>query len=595
MYLFKKQTWLTTAILLTLTACGGGGGGGSGSDTPDDPNTPDNPNTPNNPDTSDTTAPTVSSTTPAESSTAVPRNSNITANFDEDIFATTVDATSFTLAQSGSISGEVTFDGSNNVATLTPTGDLSILTTYTATLSTEITDLNGNPLAADYSWSFTTVEGAWGTAEMIDDDTKDASTPQIAFDNSGNAIAVWSQNNGITNSIWANHFDGSTAEWSAAELIEGEAGDATSPQLAVDSSGNAIAVWSQSNGITNSIWANRFDGIVWSAAESIEANAGNAASPQVAFDSSGNAIAVWSQSEGLLPSTDNIMANRFDSTTAAWETAELIESINTGDAAFPQVAFDSSGNAIAVWQQNDGSVDNIMANRFDGTVESDGFGWGDAELIETGAGNASSPQVAFDNSGNAIAVWSQNNVDETNPVDNIMASRFDVTVEWGDAESIGNDTLNETSPQVAIDNSGNAIAVWSQNDDDETDPVDNIMANRFDSSDVLWGDAESIETGAGNAASPQVAFDSSGNAIAVWSQNNVAESPVDNIMVSRFNGTTVEWLAAESIVAVDAGNAGNAASPQVALDSSGNAIAVWSQNDGADSDDVDNIVVNSFR
>jgi hypothetical protein len=576
MFLFKKQTWLTSALLLTLTACGGGGGGSGGSDTND---TPDNPNTPDNPDTSDTTAPTVSSTTPATSNTAVPRNSTITATFDEDIFATTVDATSFTLTQSGSISGEVTFDGSNNVATLTPTADLSILTTYTATLSTQITDLNGNPLAADYSWSFTTTEGAWGTAEMIEDNAEDASTPQIAFDSSGNAIAVWSQNNGAdinpVNNIWANHFDGSTAEWGAAELIEADAGDAISPQVAVDNSGNAIAVWSQSNGITNSIWTNRFDGTVWGTAETIETGLLNAISPRVAIDSSGNAIAVWSQSEGLLTPIDNIMANRFDGTV--WGTAESIESINTGDAAFPQVAFDSSGNAIAVWQQNDGSVDNIMANRFDGTV------WGAAESIEVDAGNAASPQVAFDSSGNAIAVWSQNNVAETNPVDDIMANRFDGTV-WGTAESIEADAGDAAFPQIAIDSSGNAIAVWSQNNVAETDPVDNIMANRFNG--TVWGTAESIEADAGNAASPQVAFDSSGNAIAVWSQNNVAETdPVDNIMANRFNGTV--WSTAESIEA----DAGNAASPQVALDSSGNAIAVWSQNDGAD----DNIMANSFK
>jgi hypothetical protein len=591
MFLFKKQTWLTSALLLTLTACGGGGGGSGGSDTND---TPDNPNTPDNPDTSDTTAPTVSSTTPATSNTAVPRNSTITATFDEDIFATTVDATSFTLTQSGSISGEVTFDGSNNVATLTPTADLSILTTYTATLSTQITDLNGNPLAADYSWSFTTTEGAWGTAEMIEDNAEDASTPQIAFDNSGNAIAVWSQNNGAdinpVNNIWANHFDGSTAEWGAAELIEADAGDATSPQLAVDSSGNAIAVWSQGIGLPSqtNIMSNRFDGTDWGTAELIETGAGNAASPQVAFDNSGNAIAVWSQSDGLLTPIVDIMTNRFDSTTAEWGTAESIED-GTGDAASPQVAFDSSGNAIAVWSQNDDSVDNIMANRFNGTVESDDFGWGDAELIETGAGNAASPQVAFDNSGNAIAVWSQNNVADIDPVDNIMAHRliFDDTGLISTAVLIGGEsTGNAASPQVATDSSGNAIAVWQQNDGAET-PVDNIMANRFDGSDVLWGDAESIEAGAGNAASPQVAFDSSGNAIAVWSQNNVAETPVDNIMVNRFNGNVWDSTA-ESIETDDTGSA---ASPQVALDSSGNAIAVWSQNDG----DVDNIMANSFR
>ena len=134
----------------------------------------------------DTTAPTVSTTTPAASATSVARNSIITATFDEDIFAITVDATSFTLAKSGSINGTVTFDGVANVATFTPSSDLSIHATYSATLSTAITDLSGNPLATDHSWSFTTAEGAWGTAELIEtDDLGHASDPQVVVDGGG--------------------------------------------------------------------------------------------------------------------------------------------------------------------------------------------------------------------------------------------------------------------------------------------------------------------------------------------------------------------------------------------------------------------------
>jgi uncharacterized protein YkwD len=172
-------------------------------------------------------------------------------------------------------------------------------------------------------------------------------------------------------------------------------------------------VWKQSDvNARYNIYANRFNGTNWGTAELFETdNAGNADQPQIALDSSGNAIAVWRQSDGT---RYNIYANRFNGTN--WGTAELFETDNVGNAFQPQIAFDSSGNAIAVWYQSDGTRANIYANRFNGTI------WGTAELIETDdAGNADQPQIAFDSSGNAIAVWKQSDGTRYN----IYANRFD--------------------------------------------------------------------------------------------------------------------------------------------------------------------------
>jgi hypothetical protein len=61
------------------------------------------------------------------------------------------------------------------------------------------------------------------------------------------------------------------------------------------------------------------------------------------------------------------------------------------------VANDATGNAIAVWRECGG----IWANRF-----TPGSGWGLPELIETNDnGRAERPQVAMDASGDAVAVW----------------------------------------------------------------------------------------------------------------------------------------------------------------------------------------------
>lgn len=47
--------------------------------------------------------------------------------------------------------------------------------------------------------------------------------------------------------------------WQTAVPIETDsAGDAHDPQIVVDERGNALAVWGQSDGTRNNIWANRY-------------------------------------------------------------------------------------------------------------------------------------------------------------------------------------------------------------------------------------------------------------------------------------------------------------------------------------------------
>jgi hypothetical protein len=109
--------------------------------------------------TVDTTAPTVSSTSPASGATGIAVNTVVTATFSEAMAASTITTTSFTLkAGTTPVSGSVSYNSSNHTATFTPSANLAGSTTYTATLSTSITDATGNPLASAYSWSFTTVQ-----------------------------------------------------------------------------------------------------------------------------------------------------------------------------------------------------------------------------------------------------------------------------------------------------------------------------------------------------------------------------------------------------------------------------------------------------
>ncbi len=105
--------------------------------------------------TTDVVAPAVSSTNPADTSTGYALNGNVSANFSEGIDPATVNASTFTLsAGSVSVSGAISY--SNRVASFNPNSNLAASTLYTATLTTGITDLADNPLAANVVWSFTT-------------------------------------------------------------------------------------------------------------------------------------------------------------------------------------------------------------------------------------------------------------------------------------------------------------------------------------------------------------------------------------------------------------------------------------------------------
>ena len=228
------------SLALILTTCGGSGGGGGPFDA---------------------TAPSVIITVPVDGATDVATNSLIIAIFDERMDGSTIDATTFTVSGGGSnLTGTVTYDSGTMTATFTPSGFFSLETQYTATITTGVRDVAGNALNADYAWSFTSRDGAWGTAAPIETgDSGDGSGPQIAIDSTGNGLLVWEGNDGTRSNIWAIRYVPGTGWDTPAPIETDDSGDANNPQVAVDSGGNAIAVWAQSDGTRYNIWANRFN------------------------------------------------------------------------------------------------------------------------------------------------------------------------------------------------------------------------------------------------------------------------------------------------------------------------------------------------
>jgi|tagenome__1003787_1003787.scaffolds.fasta_scaffold20809988_2 hypothetical protein len=146
----NRLTW-SAAFMLTafLAGCGGGddggggilGGGGNA-------------------------APTVLSTAPADAATNVCVNQLPSATFSQAMNPASVNATSFTVADSTGtpVPGTVAMDSTNKVATFTPSALPAELVpgTYTATINggaNGATGSAGKSLAANKTWTFTTDDG----------------------------------------------------------------------------------------------------------------------------------------------------------------------------------------------------------------------------------------------------------------------------------------------------------------------------------------------------------------------------------------------------------------------------------------------------
>jgi hypothetical protein len=238
------------------------------------------------------------------------------------------------------------------------------------------------------------------------------------------------------------------APFSAQEMAQ------LSPDIAQDAYGNRIAVWEAFDGQHFKIWAKRsVAGLGWGASQRLDAQReGNAYRPRIAFDPQGHAMAVWEQHRD---GHYKVWANRYVA-GQGWGVAlpiDRMESITPSDAFAPQVALNAAGEAMAVWQQFDGHRTHVRTNRY-----LPGAGWSAATSLGSATAHASAPQIAFDTKGTALAVWQQLDGQQTQ----VWASQQSAGGNWAAPSLVESprqmpDTDNAA---LALHTQSNAVAAW---------------------------------------------------------------------------------------------------------------------------------------
>lgn len=111
--------------------------------------------------TYDTTPPTVNYVSPANGATGINRSANFGVSFSEAMNPATINTSTFSV--DNGVTGSVVYDAANYRALFIPSAPLAYSTTYTATVTTGVQDLVGLPMAANFTWSFTTSESTSGS------------------------------------------------------------------------------------------------------------------------------------------------------------------------------------------------------------------------------------------------------------------------------------------------------------------------------------------------------------------------------------------------------------------------------------------------
>jgi len=129
-----------------------------------------------------------------------------------------------------------------------------------------------------------------------------------------------------------------------------------------------------------------------------------------------------------------------------------------------------------VWKQyvtidpNAGPEMHIYANRYEKDQ-----GWGTPEPIGT-SGSAFYPDIAFDPSGNALAVWFKLDLSVAPDAFQVWSNRYTADEGWTSAEAISQygNIIGTFEPEIWIDQNGDALAIWSRGVGQE------VLINRFE-------------------------------------------------------------------------------------------------------------------
>lgn len=336
--------------------------------------------------------------------------------------------------------------------------------------------------------------------------------PDVAINDAGDAVTVFIHSDGEHQRVQASiRLCGK--HWKKLKHFLSPSGvDAEVPQVAISPKGDdAAAVWkvhSNSQYIVQAATLD-IDSKNGSTLTSLTGAVDLGADPIIGVNLQGNALAIWSIFDGTLYHIQSAIHyhRHHHSHKDQWV---MLDDIIVDGAFELDLALDSAGNAILVWEGRSGFKNIIQA----ATLRCGSHSWVRTADVSPSNTQSNSPRVATDKGGNAVVVWS-----EGVTLDHIAAAKLPSGSTTWIGTSNPSSSVPSSFPDVAVDPAGNAVAVWVTFAGSHT----NVEASTLPSDSLTWTNPITLASSL-VITDPQVVVDKHGNAISIWSASGFLQA-----------------------------------------------------------------------
>lgn len=343
-------------------------------------------------------------------------------------------------------------------------------------------------------------------------------SPAVAIDSGGSAIAAWSSgyiNNEAT--VWAAVRPIGHVSWSApVKLGITENAVGYRPSVAFDSRGNGFVVWGSSRGIRAAI--RRSQSGRWQTPINVSATGGEDA--RVVLDARGDAIVAWEGFEGIQAAIRPKGSRRWQAPVSISGPG-----LGTGGSpGGPSLAVDRQGTVVAIWSLTKGVYNNVP-HIIQSASKQPGHPWTPPVDVSQPGWDTGAPDVAMDSRGDAVAVWSAamgkdvevSGTPIVQAATRLANGMWQPLIDLTSPDSVPSNRELDGEPKVAVGPRGNTIAVWEHVSDGESiQAAEGTAGGAWQSHTELgpstFGGGQQLRF-----SNPQVAVDDRGNAVAVWS------------------------------------------------------------------------------